>query len=124
MYINLKKIFLTIWKRVNVFQNKLQSEKIIRPPTKFIVKQNRPNPFNPTTRIHYRIPKDIHVKITVFNEKGEKIIVLVSKDHEVGYYHVDWDARDRSGKIVRGGVYFYQFQSKDYVKTRKMVLLK
>jgi len=124
MYINLKKIFLTIWKRVNVFQKKVQAEKIIRPPTKFIVKQNRPNPFNPTTRIHYRIPKDIHASIAVYNEKGKKIIVLVNKDHEAGHYHVDWDARDRSGELVKGGVYFYQFQSKDYVKTRQMVLLR
>lgn len=123
MYLNLKKIFLTIWKRV-VLQKKSQAEKNIKPPTTFIIKQNHPNPFNPTTRIHYRIPKDIHASITVFNDKGEKIKVLVSKDHEAGYYHVDWDARNREGKLVQGGVYFYQFQSRDYLKTRQMILLK
>ena len=31
---------------------------------------------------------------------------------------------DRFGNLVSAGIYFYQFQTKDFVKTRKMVLLK
>tara|TARA_B000000475_G_scaffold39340_1_gene29157 strand:- start:12719 stop:13057 length:339 start_codon:yes stop_codon:yes gene_type:complete len=110
--------------RVLDLQKYKEPERVIPPPEKFILKQNRPNPFNPTTRIHYRIPKDTHASIAIFDEKGKKIVVLIDQEHEAGYYHVDWNARDRRGKLVKGGVYFYQFQSKDYVKTRHMVLLK
>lgn len=105
-------------------QKNKEPEKNIPLPEKFILKQNRPNPFNPITRIHYRIPKNTHASIAIFDEKGKKIVVLIDQEHEVGYHYVDWNARDRSGKLVKGGVYFYQFQSKDYVKTRQMILLR
>ena len=124
MYSNLKKKFLSTIKRVVKFQKKSVSTKIIRPPEKFIIKQNRPNPFNPITRIHYCIPRNVCASIAIFNEDGKKIIDLVNKDHEAGYHYVDWNARDKSGRLVKGGVYFYQFQTKDYVKTRKMILLR
>tara|TARA_Y100001958_G_C20967432_1_gene363801 strand:- start:139 stop:513 length:375 start_codon:yes stop_codon:yes gene_type:complete len=124
MYSNLMKLFLRTLKRVFVIQKNKEPKKVIPLPEKFILKQNRPNPFNPTTRIHYRIPKDTHASIAIFDEKGKKIIVLVDQEHEAGYHHVDWNSRDRNGNVVSGGVYFYQFQSSDYVKTRKMLLLK
>jgi hypothetical protein len=124
MYSNLKKLFLSAMERVLDPQKNKESGKDIPLPEKFILKQNRPNPFNPTTRIHYRIPKDTHASIAIFDEEGKKIVVLVDQEHEAGYHHVDWNARDRSGNVVSGGVYFYQFQSKDYVKTRKMILLR
>ena len=111
-------------KRVFVIQKNKKPKKVIPLPEKYILKQNRPNPFNPTTRIHYRIPKNTHASIAIFDEKGNKIVVLIDQEHEAGYHHIDWNARDRSGNVVSGGVYFYQFQSKDYVKTRKMILLK
>ena len=124
MYSNLKKLFLRTMKRVFGSQKNKEPEKVIPLPEKFILKQNRPNPFNPTTRIHYRIPKDIHASIAIFDEKGRKVVVLVDQKHEAGYHHVDWNARDRRGRLVKGGVYFYQIRSKNYVKTRKMILLK
>ena len=111
-------------KRVFGSQNNKGPEKVIPLPEQFILKQNRPNPFNPTTRIHYRIPKDIHASIAIFDEKGRRVVVLVDQKHEAGYHHVDWNARDRKGRLVKGGAYFYQFRSKNYVKTRKMILLK
>ena len=124
MYSNLKKLFLSTIERVLDPQKNKEPEKDIPLPEKFILKQNRPNPFNPTTRIHYRIPKDIHASIAIFDEKGRTVVVLVDQKHEAGYHHVDWNARGRSGKLVKGGVYFYQFRSKDFIKTRKMILLK
>jgi len=37
---------------------------------------------------------------------------------------VTWDATNDLGQQVGAGVYLYQLQTKDFVKTRKMVLLK
>ncbi len=39
-------------------------------------------------------------------------------------YSVDWDGRNNSGESVSSGVYFYRLMAKDFVRTRKMVLLK
>ena len=41
-----------------------------------------------------------------------------------GYHSVTWDATNDLGEQVGAGVYLYQLQSKNFVKTRKMVLLK
>jgi flagellar hook assembly protein FlgD len=41
-----------------------------------------------------------------------------------GRHQVTWDGRNNSGARVATGVYFYQLRAKDFVRTRKMVLLK
>ena len=41
-----------------------------------------------------------------------------------GYHSIIWNTRNNLGTPVSAGIYFYQIQAKDYVKTRKMVLLK
>jgi hypothetical protein len=35
-----------------------------------------------------------------------------------------WNARNNAGAPVSAGIYFYQIQTRDFVKTKKMVLLK
>ena len=41
-----------------------------------------------------------------------------------GYHSIRWDAKNDFGAQVSAGVYLYQLQAKDFVKTRKMILLK
>jgi flagellar hook assembly protein FlgD len=41
-----------------------------------------------------------------------------------GYHSIKWNATNDYGDPVGTGVYLYQLQAKDFVKTRKMVLLK
>ena len=41
-----------------------------------------------------------------------------------GSHSIKWNATNDLGGPVGAGVYLYQFQAKDFVKTRKMVLLK
>jgi hypothetical protein len=37
---------------------------------------------------------------------------------------MQWDGRNSQGKMVGGGVYFYQIQTNGFIRTRKMLLLK
>ena len=39
-------------------------------------------------------------------------------------FEIIWNTRNNLGTPVSAGIYFYQIQAKDFVKTRKMVLLK
>ena len=41
-----------------------------------------------------------------------------------GDHEVRWDGRDEAGKRVASGVYLYQLRSRDFVETKRMVLLK
>ena len=49
---------------------------------------------------------------------------LVDQVHESGSYNVIWDGKNDAGRQVASGVYMYRMQAGDFVKTRKMVLLK
>jgi hypothetical protein len=88
-------------------------------PTVYELMQNYPNPFNPTTIIKYSLPKVSNVKLTVYDILGREVTTLVNEQQQSGSYEVKWDA-----SRVSSGIYFYQFKTKDYVDTKKMILLK
>ncbi|SVA84757.1 uncharacterized protein METZ01_LOCUS137611 [marine metagenome] len=55
---------------------------------------------------------------------GRKITQLVNTTQEAGFKSVQWDATGFMGRPVSAGVYLYQIQAGEFVKTKKMVLLK
>jgi len=88
-------------------------------PVQFILSQNYPNPFNPVTTIKYTLPRDCQVKLTIYNNLGQKVASLVDGKQKAGYKTARWDASSFSA-----GIYFYRLQAGDYLQTRKMILLK
>ena len=95
-------------------------------PDEFALEPNYPNPFNPTTRIQYRLPVEAQVKLVVYNVLGQAIRTLVDQELTAGTHQVVWDGRDNSGVTVASGVYFYVLQSVDHNinQTRSMLLVK
>ena len=55
---------------------------------------------------------------------GEKVATLVNKNQDPGYYFTNWDSRNDMGINVSAGMYIYQIRAGDYVKSRKLILLK
>src|SRR5258706_11412916 len=53
-------------------------------PVKFELKQNFPNPFNPSTKIEYSLLKSSNVKITVYDLTGKTITTLVNEYQNYG----------------------------------------
>ena len=93
-------------------------------PTTFVLYQNAPNPFNPATVIRFDLPHAAQVKLSVFNVKGELITVLADRHMTEGRKEITWSARDASGRTVASGIYFYRLAAGDFMRTRKMVLLR
>jgi len=62
--------------------------------------------------------------IEVYNILGRKISTLVDETKSAGGYHIAWDGDDSNGHKVSTGLYFYRFQAGDFVKTKKILLLK
>ncbi len=89
----------------------------------FAVK-NYPNPFNPTTRIEYNMPKAGHLSLKVFNVRGELVKTLVDAHQEAGINHVMWDGSNDHGSKVSSGIYFYEARTGGQVKVQKMALVK
>jgi len=89
-------------------------------PDKYSLEQNYPNPFNPTTTIEFTLPEDVeNVRLTIYNALGEKVAELVNGKMEAGRYRYQWNAGN-----VATGLYIYQIKAKDFVSTKKMMLLK
>ena len=93
-------------------------------PMKYILKDNYPNPFNPTTTLHYDLPEDALVNITIYDMMGRQVKTLINQTKNAGYKSVIWDATNDYGKPVSAGIYLYQIQSNGFIQTRKMLLLK
>ncbi|MEJ2637046.1 MAG: FlgD immunoglobulin-like domain containing protein, partial [Calditrichia bacterium] len=93
-------------------------------PRTFALKQNFPNPFNPTTMIEYDLPKLTHVKLIIYNSLGQEVKVLVDKHQSSGSFKVEWNGRDKYGNRLSSGFYFCRIQADGFVKTSKMLLLK
>jgi hypothetical protein len=93
-------------------------------PIKFALDQNYPNPFNPNTLINYAIPKQSQVRLDVFNILGQKVITLVDKSEQPGFYSATWDGVNSEGKSTSSGIYFYKISAGDYTEIKKMVLIK
>ncbi|MFQ5637200.1 MAG: choice-of-anchor D domain-containing protein, partial [bacterium] len=96
-------------------------------PVEYRLSQNYPNPFNPTTTIQIDIPDRnsdaVQVQLRVYNLLGELVRVLVDERKAPGRYLVEWDGKDRTGKWVPSGVYFYQLLAGDVQQTKRMTVL-
>ncbi|CAN5656144.1 hypothetical protein BH10BAC5_BH10BAC5_04280 [soil metagenome] len=88
-------------------------------PSKYELKQNFPNPFNPVTKIRFSVPKSGNVKILVFDMLGREITELINSNLQAGSYETLFDS-----KGLNSGVYFYRITTESFTDTRKMLLIK
>jgi hypothetical protein len=86
--------------------------------------QNEPNPFNPSTTIRYYLPEEARVRLDVYSVSGAKIATLAEGVREKGTHSVSWTGRDRSGRAVASGIYFYCLTTNKETISRKMVLIR
>lgn len=101
------------------FEYSNEVEVIVNLPEKFELSQNYPNPFNPSTIIKFSIPSAQIVTLKVYNAIGQEVKTLLNENKKSGIYEIEFNASD-----LPSGVYFYNIQVKDFVQTRKMLLIK
>ena len=92
--------------------------------TKYELAQNYPNPFNPKTVISFSLPKNEYVELKIYSITGQLVNTLVDANKEMGSYEVTWDGTDSVGNQVASGLYFYQLETDNFIKSRKMLLVK
>jgi hypothetical protein len=98
--------------------------------------QNFPNPFNPSTKIAYKLKERGYVKLYVYDVKGELVSIMVNQFQEAGYYEVEFsgekqEVRGKSlAEKLASGIYIYQIMIKSeknipvFSDMKKMILLK
>jgi len=94
-------------------------------PHTFELLPNYPNPFNSKTTIKIILNEPLTVNLNVYDVNGRLIRSLVVNElWQTGIYLVEWDGRDKSGRLVATGIYCYQLEIDGHRKTRSMILLK
>ena len=88
-------------------------------PDDYSLSQNYPNPFNPKTNIDFSILEKEMVTLKVFNMLGVEVASLVDGFRNAGTYTVEFDGSDLSS-----GTYFYRIQTNDFIKVKRMMLVK
>ena len=80
---------------------------------------NYPNPFNPSTKIKYQIPRDGMVSLKIYDITGQEIATLVKQRQIKGNYEVNFDASN-----FKNGIYLCRLKNNGLIKSMKMILLK
>ncbi len=80
---------------------------------------NYPNPFNPETTVHFRLPARQQVRLSVFNALGQQVRVLADGWFEAGPHEARFAAEG-----LPSGAYFTRLETGAGVQVRSMVLMK
>ncbi len=88
-------------------------------PKEFVLEQNHPNPFNPTTAISYKLPANSFTTLKIYDTIGREVATLVNEVKNAGYYSAQFD-----GARLSSGIYFAKLSSSGKTQIRKLMLLK
>jgi hypothetical protein len=82
----------------------------------YMLLNNYPNPFNPSTTIPYRLKEAGYVKVMVYNILGQLVRVLVNGWQEKGYYEVEFKPNELERiKAEEGFPGMHTWQHSNYV---------
>jgi cytoskeletal protein CcmA (bactofilin family) len=83
-----------------------------------------PNPFNPSTRIHYVVPAAGEVSLVLYDVRGTVVRRLAGGHRAADEHDVFWDGRNDAGEAVSSGAYFCRLTTPSGTKVQKLVLVR
>jgi hypothetical protein len=86
--------------------------------------QNAPNPFSSSTRISFSLPVAGAARMSIYDVRGREVARVVDEKLGAGRHDVAWNGRDKAGRTVAPGVYWYSLSANGKALTRRMVVLK
>ncbi len=97
-------------------------------PVVYDLKQNFPNPFNPSTTIRFLVPEDAIVTLRVYDVSGKEVANLINNSNYIpGFYDVNFNS---SIFNLPSGPYFYKMTASPvnggnaFIQVKKMILIK
>ena len=97
---------------------------MVAAPADYKLYNNFPDPFNPSTKIAFELPKASHVKLIVYDIVGREVAQVADADYPAGYTELTWNGTNQNGTMVASGVYFYRVSTDRWNKVKKMLMLK
>jgi hypothetical protein len=86
--------------------------------------QNWPNPFGPSTRFSFELPREGQASLVVLDLAGRAVRTLALGRMPKGPQQASWDGTDDGGRSVPPGVYFYRLVTPEGSHTRRMVMVR
>lgn len=94
----------------------------------FLLLPSFPNPFNPSTTIHYYLPEMMRnhpIVLKIYNLMGREVVTLYRGVPQVGLQQLYWNGCDANGFQVADGPYFVYLQADNFnVRTQKILKIK
>ncbi len=88
-------------------------------PQKYLLYQNFPNPFNPSTTFKFDLPENSYVTLKIYDLVGREVNTLINENQTAGRYLIDFNASN-----LASGVYFYKLTANGFTEAKKMILVK
>jgi hypothetical protein len=94
-------------------------------PARMILHAPAPNPFNPSTRVAFDLPRAMRAGVRVFTAGGRLVRVLASAgEFTAGNHTLHWDGRDDRGRAAASGVYVIRLDAGGESRTQRAVLVR
>jgi len=77
------------------------------------------NSFNPVTNIQFDLPKDVFIKLSIYDVLGREVATLVNEFKKGGRYIAAFN-----GSELSSGIYFYRIEAGSFSDVKKMILIK
>ncbi len=93
-------------------------------PALWTLEPARPNPFNPSTTIHFTVAENGRVKLSVYDVNGRHVRDLADRTFGAGSHSLRWDGTDGGGRPAASGVYALRLRSEGHTLSRRVTLLR
>ena len=94
-------------------------------PAGSLAVRSAPNPFNPSTILHFQLPEAGSVTLTVYNVAGQVVAELVGGEIlEAGRHAREWYGIDEHGRPAASGLYLYRLNAGGQVRVGKLALIR
>jgi len=97
----------------------INADKLSESPQQLSLVGNYPNPFNPSTVIKFKLNKQTQVVISIFDQLGRKVEILLDSELSEGEHEIEFKSKSYSS-----GLYFYQIKTPESSLTKSMLLKK
>nr|WP_319776152.1 glycosyl hydrolase family 18 protein [uncultured Sphaerochaeta sp.] len=92
-------------------------------PHDYILLNNYPNPFNPSTKINFYLPYAGKTELIIYDLLGQEVVILISDNMSKGWHEINWNGKSLEQKIS-SGMYICRLIHSGVVLQRKMILIK
>jgi len=104
--------------------NYVSIQSTTKPIDSFVLVQNFPNPFNPSTTIRYGLPNRSMVSVVIYDVSGKVVRTFHPELKSAGWHEQVWKGKDNGDETIGTGIYFARLTTGEHTQTIKMLYLK